>query len=101
MAQSTVRRRRAKIGVTVNPDLLGAVDRYVAEHPEADRSKIIDEALWLWVAKQQEQAMREQFEASEEAPPEEIAAWRAIRNAAWEQRLAKWDEHERREGGEQ
>jgi hypothetical protein len=40
--------------------------------------------------------MREQFEAREEAPPEEIAAWRAIRNAAWEQRLAEWDERERR-----
>ncbi len=94
MVQAAVRRKRAKIGVTVNPDLLGAVDRYVAEHPEVDRSKIIDEALWLWVAKQQERAMREQFEAPEEAPPEELEAWRRIREAAFEAQFQRWHEED-------
>jgi metal-responsive CopG/Arc/MetJ family transcriptional regulator len=42
--------RRVKVGVTVDRELLGQVDAFVATHPEADRSKIFNEALYLWYA---------------------------------------------------
>jgi hypothetical protein len=74
-------RRRVKISATVDPELLGGVDAYIREHPDRDRSKILDEALYLWLAQEQDRAMIEQF-AEDDRPPEEVAAWRAIQNAA-------------------
>jgi hypothetical protein len=78
------KRHRVKIGATVDPALLKAVDDYVAQHPEFDRSKVIDEALFLWYTREQERAMREQFEAPDDVVPEEQAAWRRVRRAAAE-----------------
>lgn len=83
MNQRTARRRRVKVSVTLDPDLIHGVDRFVEAHPESDRSKVLDEALWLWYAEQQKRAMEEQF-AAERSPEElaEYAAWSRIRDAA-------------------
>jgi hypothetical protein len=75
-------RRRAKIGTTLDPTLLRAVDAYVARHPGSDRSTVFDEALALWHAREQERAMRAQFEAPDDVPAEEQQAWSGIRRAA-------------------
>ena len=75
-------RRRAKIGTTVDPMLLRAVDEYVAQHPGCDRSTVFDEALALWHAREQERAMQAQFEAPDDVPADEEQAWRGIRRAA-------------------
>ena len=87
MAETVPNRRRAKIGATVDPTLLRVVDDYVARHPEYDRSAVIDEALALWHAREQDRAMRAQFEAPDDVPADERAAWRGIRRAAAERRF--------------
>jgi hypothetical protein len=78
-----------KIGATVDPALLRIVDSFVAHHPEYDRSKVIDEALYLWSVREQERAMREQFEAPDDVDPGEREAWRRIRRAAAERWLQR------------
>jgi Arc/MetJ-type ribon-helix-helix transcriptional regulator len=72
-----------KISVSVDARLLAAVDAFVAEHPGTGRSTVIDEALRLWYAREQERAMEIQF-AAPESPAEhgERAAWRRTRRAA-------------------
>ncbi len=76
-------RQRAKLSTTVDPELLDAVDRFVAEHAEAHRSQVIDAALRLWAARERERAIEAQF-----APPcsaqeqEEHAAWKRLRRSA-------------------
>ncbi len=83
-------RKRAKVSVTVAPDLLAEVDRYVAAHPGTDRSKVFDEALWLWYAREQQRQMEEQY--AEPEPPEveaELAAWRRIQRAAAERLFSR------------
>jgi hypothetical protein len=83
-------RHRPKISVTVDPELLREVDRFVAAHPALDRSKVFEEALGLWRARQQERAMIEQFTAPlEPAEMEEREAWRTIRKAAAERTFRK------------
>jgi metal-responsive CopG/Arc/MetJ family transcriptional regulator len=72
---------RIKVSVSVDPGLLKAVDEFVRSHDGADRSKVIDEALSLWNAARQDEAMAEQFAASNE-PEHERTAWRATRRAA-------------------
>jgi hypothetical protein len=85
MSQRTLERSRVKISATVDPRLLAAVDAFVAEHPGTDRSKVLDAALRLWYAREQERAMEAQY-AAPQSPEEqdERAAWRAIRAAAVE-----------------
>jgi metal-responsive CopG/Arc/MetJ family transcriptional regulator len=75
--------QRKRVSVTVDPILLREVDSFVEEHPQIDRSKVFDEALALWYAARQDEAMRAQFlqEPSEEETAE-IAAWRGIQRAA-------------------
>lgn len=77
--------RRVKISATVDPNLIQAVDAYAAQTGR-DRSSVIDEALALWYARQQEAAMEAQYAAAEdEQPPaEEWSAWRAIQHASAE-----------------
>ena len=88
MNQNAGGRRRPRVSVTVAPELLRAVDTFVAEHPEWDRSKVVDEALARWYAAQQERAMEEQFAAPASAvEPEERAAWKRIQRAAAAPRL--------------
>lgn len=74
-------RHRVKISATVDPELLDGVDAYIREHPDRNRSEVIDEALLLWLAQEQDRAMIEQF-AEDDRPVEEVAAWRAIQDAA-------------------
>jgi hypothetical protein len=81
MTQATSRRR--KISVTVDPQLLRAVDAYVEQHEELDRSRVIDDALAHWYALRQEEAMVEQYSSAPD--PEERAEgkdWRRIRREA-------------------
>ena len=82
-------RHRAKVGTTVDPRLLRAVDEYVARHPGYDRSTVFDEALSLWHAREQERAMRAQFEASDDVPADEQQAWSGIRRATAERRFRR------------
>ena len=85
MGERTVERRRLKISVTVDPDLLKAVDRFVANHRDLDRSKVVDDALFLWYARQQERAMEEELTAPQSlTEQEERATWRRIQRAAAE-----------------
>jgi metal-responsive CopG/Arc/MetJ family transcriptional regulator len=72
-----------KVGATLDPELVAAVDRYVDEHPGRDRSSVIDEALQLWYARQQDEAMERQLLAPRSATERrEAAAWARIRAAA-------------------
>ena len=82
MARRPAALLRAKISATVDPHLLRAVDNYVQTHPGLDRSGIIDEALALWYAREQERALTAQFTAESEVDADEWRSWRAIRRAA-------------------
>jgi len=77
---------RVKVSVTVDPGLLNAVDNFVREHDELDRSKVIEQALTLWSAAQQATAMERQF-AEPVEPLAEKTAWGAVRRAAAVKRL--------------
>ena len=78
-------RRRAKLSVTLSAELLRAVDAFVNEHAGYNRSKVLDAALRLWYARQQEQAIEAQHRApQDEREREEHAAWRRIQAAAAE-----------------
>jgi metal-responsive CopG/Arc/MetJ family transcriptional regulator len=76
-----VQRHRVKISATIDPDLLASVDAYVRQQPDRDRSRVIDEALWLWLGREQDRAMIEQY-AVDDVPPHERRAWNAVRDAA-------------------
>ena len=83
MAQRTVERGRTKVSVTVDPRLMQAVDTFVAANPETDRGRVIEDALTLWLAHQQELAMEAQFaEPVSDEVRAERAAWRSIQAAA-------------------
>jgi len=85
MAQQRVNRRRVKIGATVDPTILGAVDAFIRRHPDLDRSAVIDEALRLWWVHQQDREMEQQFAVPPSAAEgEERAAWRRIQDASAE-----------------
>lgn len=74
---------RKRVSVTVDPTLLKEVDVFVEGHPQIDRSKVFDEALGLWCAARQDEAMRAQFvQEPSEKEAGEIAAWREIQQAA-------------------
>lgn len=79
MATQTPHRHRIKVSVTVEPLLLHAVDDFVAQHEGMDRSKVFDEALYLWYAREQEERIAAQHRAKQ-TPEEqqERAAWRGI-----------------------
>ena len=76
-------RRRLKVSVTLDPDLLDAVDSYAQRHAGMDRSKVMDAALTHWYATRQEAEMIEQFTGAEATEVEaERQAWKRIRGAA-------------------
>lgn len=77
---------RVKVSVSLDPTLLRAVDEFVQTHDGVDRSKVIDEALGLWSAARQDQAMAAQFANPDERAAER-SAWRATRRAAGSRRL--------------
>jgi hypothetical protein len=74
-------RHRVKISATVDPELLDGVDAYVQAHPGAGRSSILDEALLLWLARQQDREMEEQFAAPDDIPEDELRHWHAVLDA--------------------
>ena len=74
-------RQRVKISATLDPELVAGMDAYVREHPDVDRSKVLDQALYLWIAEQQRQAMIEQYR-EDDRPADEVAAWNRIRDQA-------------------
>ena len=75
--------QRRRVSVSVDPVLLNEVDAFVEQHPHIDRSKVFDDALALWYAARQDEAMKAQFR-QEPAEHElaEIAAWRDVQAAA-------------------
>jgi Arc/MetJ-type ribon-helix-helix transcriptional regulator len=84
---------RVRVSATLDPFLAQAVDAYVAAHAGLDRSAVINEALRLWYAQQQEEAMAAQYAAGAERPPaDEWAAWKAIQREAARRRLARVEE---------
>ncbi|MBI2982768.1 MAG: hypothetical protein HYY42_01020 [Chloroflexi bacterium] len=79
-----------KVGATLDPELVAAVDRYVGAHPDIDRSTVIDEALRLWYARQQDFAMERQFAAPRSSRElAEAEDWRRIRHAAAERMIKR------------
>ncbi len=80
-----------RFSATVDAALLQAVDAFTAAHPEADRGQVLDDALRLWYAREQEHAMADQFRDDSGANTEEWESWRAIRNAAAERVV--WSQH--------
>lgn len=80
---------RVKVSVSVDPQLLNAVDIYVQEHKGVDRSKVIDQALGYWTAAQQESAMEAQFADSVRPPRTELESWRSISRAAAKRLIPK------------
>ncbi|TAN33940.1 hypothetical protein EPN29_04715 [bacterium] len=80
---------RVKVSVTVDPNLLDAVDGFVQDHPGQDRSKVIDQALHQWYARQQELAMEAQYANPEQPIASEQRAWRSIRRSAAARRLSR------------
>ena len=73
-------RHRVKISATIDPELLDGVDAYIKEHPGRDRSKVIDEALMLWLAQEQHRAMEAQFDGPD-VPEDELRQWNAVLDA--------------------
>ena len=80
---------RPKVSVTLDPELLGAVDAFVQAHPGQDRSKVIDQALQHWYARLQEIAMEAQYREESKSELAERQAWRSIRQAAVKGRLSR------------
>ncbi len=81
--KARTQKRRVKVGATLDPELIAAVDAHVAQHPGLDRSTVIDEALRLWQEHEQGVAMQRQLreDAKLYDDPERVA-WRRIRDAA-------------------
>ncbi|HUX85503.1 MAG TPA: hypothetical protein VMW65_00750 [Chloroflexota bacterium] len=76
---------KVKVSVTVDPALLKAVDKFVREHPELDRSSVVNAALLLWYGEQQETEIAAQHRAPQStAEREEREAWHRVQVAAIE-----------------
>lgn len=89
--------RRVKVGATLDPELVAALDRYVDAHPEVDRSAVIDDALRLWYARQQDLEMERQFAAPRSKRElAEAEDWRRIRHASGERMIRRMSRGPRR-----
>ena len=90
MGVTIAKKPRAKISASVDARLRAAVDAFVAEHEGTDRSKVLDEALHLWYAREQELAMEAQYAApSSSGVDDELGHWRRTRRAAAERRFSQ------------
>lgn len=88
MDGAPAKRTRAKISASVDARLLAAVDAFVAEHERADRGTVLDEALRLSHARDQERAMEAQYAAPTSGiEAHEREMWRCTRRAAVEWRF--------------
>jgi Arc/MetJ-type ribon-helix-helix transcriptional regulator len=81
-------RKRVKVGATLDPGLVTAVDAYVTDNPGTDRSAVIDEALRLWHERQQERAMERQLREDATRYDADRADWKRVRLAAARRRFA-------------
>src|SRR5687767_8093438 len=85
------RARRVKIGATLDPVIIAAVDHYVLTNPELDRSAVIDDALRLWLEREQEREIARQYEDDASiVDRDEMAAWHRIRDAAAERIIRRY-----------
>jgi len=81
-------RRRVKVGATLDPGLITAVDAYVANNPGTDRSAVIDDALRLWHEREQERAMERQLREDASHYGAERADWKRVRQSAARRRFS-------------
>lgn len=79
-------RRRVKIGATLDPELVAAVDAHAAD-TGTDRSAVIDDALWLWQQRQQERALERQLQEDASRYGEDRQDWQRLRDAAARRRF--------------
>lgn len=92
MVDTSLDQRRVKISATVDRSLLNDVDAFVDEHPAFTRSRIFDEALRLWKARQVEMAFEAQYAGpASEQETREQEDWRHIRRAAARRMLTRDD----------
>ena len=80
---------RVEVSLSLDPLLVRDVDAYVEAHEDADRSKVVDEALRLWSAAQQRAAMELQFADDGATDPAEQDNWRHLRREATSRRLRR------------
>jgi metal-responsive CopG/Arc/MetJ family transcriptional regulator len=78
-----------KVSLSLDPLLIRDVDAYVEEHEDADRSKVVDEALRMWSATQQRAAMELQFSDDGATNAAEQDAWRHLRREATSRRFKR------------
>jgi Arc/MetJ-type ribon-helix-helix transcriptional regulator len=94
-------RTKPRVTVTLDPELLTAIDHYVSEHQGegVDRSGVVSEALRLWWREQLRQELRAQYLAPRsEEELVEAADWARIRAAAADDLMRTYDEREGRTG---
>jgi metal-responsive CopG/Arc/MetJ family transcriptional regulator len=83
MSQAIVQPETVEILVAVDKELIEAVDKAVERFPGLDRTKVFDEALRMWYARELDaEAQYSEVESEEEAEEREI--WRRIQAAAAE-----------------
>ena len=80
---------RVRVSLSLDPTHVRDVDAYVAAHHGTDRSKVVDEAIALWSASQQQAAMALQFADADDSGAAELDAWRQMRRAATTRRLQR------------
>jgi len=76
--------RRTGVGmtVTVDPDVLEAIDAYIEQHAGLDRSQVVDEALRAWYMGVIHESLVRQHAAPRSVEEQnERAAWKRIRAA--------------------
>lgn len=81
-------RKRVKVGATLDPGLVSAVDAYVTVNPGTDRSAVIDDALRLWHEREQERSMERQLREDASRYGAERADWKRVRQSAARRRFA-------------
>jgi hypothetical protein len=69
------------VTATIDADLIAWVDAYVRDNPTIARSAVIDDALRLWVGREQDLAMERQLLEDRKRPGAAHAAWRRVRAA--------------------
>ena len=79
-------RRRVKIGATLDPELVAAVDAHVAD-TGTDRSAVIDDALRMWQQRQQERALERQLQEDASRYGQNRKDWKRLRDAAARRRF--------------
>jgi Arc/MetJ-type ribon-helix-helix transcriptional regulator len=85
----SVNRKRVKVGATLDPELISAVDAYVTGNPGTDRSAVIDDALRLWHEREQERAMERQLREDASRYDADRADWKRVRASAARRRLSR------------